>query len=286
MKQALFHSLLTATYRLSLVPMRWGSNRANADLDCMLRRSFTVGTSQLRTPVEILQDDPAIVAAFARLGFDIFSAWLQGRDLVIGASHMPGNEFIEQRENATVGQKSVGLASASPADVLQSGRVSPVWPRIRPPMTASRFVLNGLLPHLSDNCSLLIPAISQLFLVQRACCQNPELPAAGVSISRRTLDRYLRRAGVRSTRLLFASARATNAFSKLAEHSASLERIGRDLGCASFRPIQRQCVSLTGAAITDLVGRVSADEFGELVLAGLMNYPQNHPGYRGGDLTA
>lgn len=136
--------------------------------------------------------------------------------------------------------------------------------------TAAALVLAQLTERTATYCPPLSVLLKRLFECPDSCRESPETFAAQAGISRRTLDRYVSRAGIRSTRLLFAGARACVAFSWLRERSRSKRRIGEALGCASFRPIERQCRSLTGLEITKLEQIASELGFAELITTKLL----------------
>jgi hypothetical protein len=123
-------------------------------------------------------------------------------------------------------------------------------------------VLSRLLAHVNPHPPLS-HVLTQLFIDHRCCRSSPELLAMEVGVSRRTLDRWLRQHSISSTRLLFACARLTFAYTDLSCQRTSLRELGVRLGCATARPLQALSVALTGFSLRELTTNCSIDEFVE-----------------------
>jgi hypothetical protein len=136
---------------------------------------------------------------------------------------------------------------------------------------AALLVLEGLRSLLVTRSPKLIPVVTLVFGCEEACCHSPDQVAGSEGISRRTLDRWVSLAGIRSTRLLFAAARLARAFPLLQQNDPKNE-ISKTVGCASFRPIERQSIALIGARLSDVAGFIPIGEFAASILAGLIDH--------------
>jgi hypothetical protein len=245
----------------------------------MLRNEL-VGDAISLEPPESAEDPKdlgrdALEARLAQLGLEVCSCWVTEADFVILARR----EIQSRTHRSSVAAckpmhlEKQPLIAGSDSESTVGEMVAGLRPPLPRNLSASSIVLSELLPRIAASCPILVPAVTTLFRSEKACSQSPEFLASTASVSRRTLDRHLRRAGIRSTRLLFASARTALAFSKLVApsiDSVTLRHLGRELGCASFRPIQKQCVALTGLTLTELAAHASTEEFAKVVLRGLL----------------
>jgi AraC-like DNA-binding protein len=99
---------------------------------------------------------------------------------------------------------------------------------------------------------------------------SPKKLASNCSVSRRTLDRWIARSGIVSTRRLFASAKIAWAYDT--DHAAAMSptRIARKVGYASSHSLHRQCLALTGMGLRQLSASVSRAGVVELLSAALI----------------
>jgi len=130
-------------------------------------------------------------------------------------------------------------------------------------------VLARLSSDTAEPSPILVDLVRRLFENRRSCCDSAETFASRSGICRRTLDRYVLNAGIRSTRLLFAAARTCHAFTDLKFHLKSKADLSHDVGVSSFRSLQRQCIAATGFCITDLVQNLNSHDFAVLLVAKL-----------------
>lgn len=108
-------------------------------------------------------------------------------------------------------------------------------------------------------------------LVARSNASNsPNEIAAQSCLTRRSVDRALQRAGVRSAAQLVNTARIVRAFGPLRNPTLPISRIAAILGVASQRALNDQCIAVTGSDIaalrrmsgpTELLERISAHLF-------------------------
>lgn len=202
----------------------------------------------------------AAIATLAAHGFEVSRYHWAGNRLSITAIWVGNNPSRARRPAPCSESGRSGSEFADSAANEQFGRSS----------TPAALVLAKLRERTTACCPPLSHLLTRLFECPAACRESPETFAAQAGISRRTLDRYVSRAGIRSTRLLFAGARACVAFSWLRDRSRSKRRIGQDLGCASFRPIERQCRSLIGLEMTRVEQFASEPVFAEMIATKLL----------------
>lgn len=112
-------------------------------------------------------------------------------------------------------------------------------------------VLGALMPRLAQLPAGLRDAIVAMFTTEPGL-ESPEALARRAAMSRRSVDRWLERAGITSTRLLVAAPRLLRAMRLLRDTSLSYSRIARTCGYTSARRFHDQALALTGETPTEL----------------------------------
>lgn len=209
-----------------------------------------------------------------RANLDDAMSALASRGLLVSRYHLVGNLFVMnaiELANDTADLPICRTAIAIPPRPVETSNESTNTNSVDQSESASALVFAILNERALAYCPPLSAPLRRLFDCLGSCSESPEAFAAHAGISRRTLDRYVSRAGIKSTRLLFAGARVCVAFSWIREHSRTKRKIGQDLGCASFRPIERQCRSLTGLEISSLERTLSEKAFAEMIASKLLD---------------
>jgi AraC-like DNA-binding protein len=112
-------------------------------------------------------------------------------------------------------------------------------------------VLGALMPRLALLPSGLRDAVVAMFTSEPGL-ESPDALARRAAMSRRSLDRWLERAGITSARLLVGAPKLLRALRLLRETTLSLRRIARICGYTSARRFKDQAVALTQLAPAEL----------------------------------
>jgi AraC-like DNA-binding protein len=138
----------------------------------------------------------------------------------------------------------------------------------QPAYVMSDAILASLARPLGMVPAELARAIERLFRVpQQFKGVNDLANAAGMN--RRSLDRWLERAGLASARMMVLGARLLRAYFYMQDPGRSLDEIVERLGYGSSRLFARQVRAATGLTPTALRQRVAPDEFIALLTARL-----------------
>ena len=118
-------------------------------------------------------------------------------------------------------------------------------------------------------------AIQQAFRRPADVCSVADL-AAAAKTTRRSLDRWLARAGFASARTLLACARVNAAFHMLAAGSIRMQHAASALGYSSSRALAREIHSVTGYPASAIPSRLSRDAFVAAIGRRLLRSPSDH----------
>ena len=138
----------------------------------------------------------------------------------------------------------------------------------QPAYVMSDAVLASLARPLGMVPAELARAIERLFRVPQQFKGVNDL-ANAAAMNRRSLDRWLERAGLASARMLVLGARLLRAYFYMQDPGRSLDEVVERLGYGSSRLFARQVRAATGLTPTTLRQRVPPDEFVALLTARL-----------------
>lgn len=134
---------------------------------------------------------------------------------------------------------------------------------------ARDLLLARLNPQLAVSMPLpVMNAINSLFV--DSASPAPKQLAASCGVSKQTLDRWIRRGGIASTRRLFASARIAWTYDAAHQPNAQVDAIPILLGYPSSRSLQRQCIAMTGMTLSRLFCTVSTAKLVAILSAALI----------------
>jgi AraC-like DNA-binding protein len=138
----------------------------------------------------------------------------------------------------------------------------------QPAYAMSDAVLASLARPLATVPAELARAIERLFRVPQQFKDVKDL-ADAAAMQRRSLDRWLERAGLASARMLVLGARLLRAYFYMQDPGRSLDEVVERLGYGSSRLFARQVRAATGLTPTALRHSVPPDEFVALLTARL-----------------
>jgi AraC-like DNA-binding protein len=130
--------------------------------------------------------------------------------------------------------------------------------------------------------TVLVRAIRSLFVVSPSIA--PKELAAVCGVSRRTLDRWMKRNGISSTRRLFASARIAWAYDTQCEDDICVARMAKSVGYASAGSLNKQCLAIAGMSLPELCDARSdrvADILGRAIQKTNLEADTNHSDAQG-----
>lgn len=102
---------------------------------------------------------------------------------------------------------------------------------------------------------------------------SPAILAQESAVTRRTLDRWFRRMGLKSVRLFLAAARAVRAVPALRRRNEPLREIAKRTRFGSEGSLHRQTLALTGLAPREAVGTLSDEELVTVIVSRLRFRP-------------
>lgn len=144
----------------------------------------------------------------------------------------------------------------------------------------ARFVLDHLAPRLELLPDRLRDAIVSMFTME-AGVTSPQTLARHAATSRRSVDRWLERAGISSARLLVGAPKLLRALRLLSETRLPLRRIATACGYSSARRFHDQALALTGLAPLEL--RRANVSMGDVLLRVATALQDNGPTSHGED---
>lgn len=138
----------------------------------------------------------------------------------------------------------------------------------QPAYAMSDAVLTAIAKPLGAVPAELARAIERLFRVPHQFKDVNDL-ASAAGLTRRSLDRWLERAGLSSARMLVLGARLLRAYFYMQDPGRSLDDVVERLGYGSSRLFARQVRAATGLTPSALRQSLSSDEFVALLTARL-----------------
>ncbi len=96
--------------------------------------------------------------------------------------------------------------------------------------------------------------------------QSAQQLAAAAGLTRRSLDRWIFRARITSTRRLVAAARLVRAFPCLMDRDLSMKRTATFLGYSEHRRLDKQCRELTGMGVLEIRAEMDAKAFVDCIV--------------------
>ena len=140
----------------------------------------------------------------------------------------------------------------------------------------ARETLGGrVLSHISPALSVMPPplraAVSSTF-VQPDPADTPHRLALRAGITRRSLDRWVARSGVASTRLLVAAPKIIMLYAQLHRGGASVASLAARIGHSSPRSLDQQCQALLNVRLTALREYPEPQAFVQAVAHGLLTH--------------
>jgi AraC-like DNA-binding protein len=140
-----------------------------------------------------------------------------------------------------------------------------------PARRLSTIVLGALEERLTEAPPLLRAAMTRLFEAPHAFRHVDDL-ARAAGMTRRTLDRWLGRAGLASARMIMVSARLARAVHYMRDPGYPLDDITRKLGYENPRLFARQVRAATGLTPTKLRERAEPEQLMEELAARLCRH--------------
>jgi hypothetical protein len=159
------------------------------------------------------------------------------------------------RELESIGE-GLSVVSATRADILVlPAAENPLMLRARlsrvPDVPASTEVVRHLAPRLRLLPGALAQAVVTMFAIPGPNDSPKELAACG-GMARRSVDRWIGRAGIPSARLLVAAARLTGLHDSIASTGGTVSTVLRSGKLGSLVAVRRQCHTLTGWSLSEL----------------------------------